>query len=49
MVSEAQKRASAKYAKANVKQFNLKFFPADAELWERLQEQDNKAAYLSVR
>lgn len=46
MVSEAQKRANAKYAKTSVRQFNLKFYPADSELWEYLQAQPQKAAFL---
>lgn len=46
MVSDAQKRASANYAKRNVKQFILKFYPADAELYEHLQQQPMRNAYL---
>lgn len=46
MVSEAQKRASAKYVKNNVRAFNLRFYPADAELLAHFEKQESKAAYL---
>ena len=46
MVSDAQKRASAKYAKEKTKQFILKFYPADMELYEHLQQQPIRNAYL---
>ena len=46
MVTEAQKRATAKSEKENVKAFNLRFFPADMDLYEHLKEQPKMAAYL---
>lgn len=46
MATEAQKRASAKYAKANVKQMTLKFFPTEADIYEHLQAQPNKMGYI---
>lgn len=39
--SEAQKRASAKYAKANVKQIGIKFYPAETDLYEWTKSQEN--------
>lgn len=45
-VSEAQKRASAKYVKEKVKQTTLAFYPAEYDLWEHLQTQPNKAGYI---
>lgn len=46
MVSEAQKRASIKYKKDKTRQFLLRFFPADEDLWEHLQKQPVKSAYI---
>ena len=46
MVSEAQKRASRKYDKANTKLFNLRFGPNDEELWDYLQKQENKSGFV---
>lgn len=48
MATEAQKRATAKYTKENVKTFNLRFFPADMELCEHFKKQPKMAAYLKV-
>lgn len=45
MVSEAQKRATAKYAK-KVKQVNLRFCPPEFALWNHLQEMENKNGFL---
>lgn len=33
-LSDARKRANAKYAKANVKQVRIKFYPAETDLYE---------------
>lgn len=46
MASEAQKRANAKYAKEKCKTVCLRFFPADMELYEHLQRQENKNGYI---
>ena len=35
--TEAQKRADAKYKREKTQQFSLRFFPADADIWEHLQ------------
>lgn len=45
-VSESKKRADAKYRKEKVKQYAISFFPADYDLYEHLQKQPNKAAYI---
>lgn len=45
-VSDAQKRALAKYVKEKTHQYALRFFPADEALWEHLQKQPKKAAYI---
>ena len=44
--SESKKKADAKYRAKNVKQYALSFFPADYDLYEHLQKQPNKAAYI---
>ena len=46
MQTEAQKRAAAKYTKEKVKAFNLRFYPADADIWEWLQAQEGKNEYV---
>ena len=46
MVSEAQKRATTKYKNEKTRKFMLRFFPADEDLWEHLQKQPTKAAYI---
>lgn len=45
-VSEAQKRASAKYQKESTKTVSLRFYPADMELFEFLNAQENKQGFL---
>lgn len=45
-VSDAQKRATAKYVKERTHQFLVRFFPADEELWSHLQRQPRKAEYI---
>lgn len=46
MRSDAQKSAESKYRKEKVRQHTLKFYPADADLYEFLQKQPNKNGYL---
>lgn len=48
MVTEAQKRANEKYRKESVRQFAVRFYPADSDVWEHLQEQPNKAGYIKA-
>lgn len=43
MLTEAQKRANAKYKKEKVKQVVVTFSPVDADLYEWLCKQDSKA------
>lgn len=45
MVSEAEKRAKAKYRK-KVKQAIASFYPKDEELYEWLERQPNKSGYI---
>lgn len=46
VVSEAQKRASAKYNKEKVKQEIVRFYPGDANIHAWLCAQPNKAGYI---
>ena len=46
MVSDAQKKAAAKYKREKTHAFTIRFFPADQELWEHLQSQPRKAEYI---
>ena len=45
-MTNAQAKATAKYRKEKVKTFTMKFFPADVELYEHLQQQEFKNKYL---
>lgn len=47
MVSDAQKRANAKYAK-KVKTQLVKFYPTETDIWEHLQDQPNKMGYIKA-
>lgn len=44
-LTEAQKRAKAKY-NSQVTKVSIEFYPADAELLKKVQEQENKQAYI---
>lgn len=44
--TDAQKRAAQKYRAERVRQFALPFYPKDADLWDHLQRQPQKAEYL---
>ena len=46
MVSDAQKRADAKYKREKTHQLAIRFFPKDERLWEHLQKQQKKAEYI---
>lgn len=45
-VTEAQKKAKTKYYNEKVKRIILEFYPQDAELLKKVQEQPNKQAYI---
>ncbi len=45
-LTDAQKRAQETYRKKSVKQAAIRFYPADADIWEWLQAQENKAGYV---
>ena len=47
-LSDARKRANAKYAKEKVRQVGLKFYPAESDIYEWLQTQPNKQGYVKA-
>lgn len=44
-LTEAQKRAKAKY-NSNVTKVSIEFYPSDADLLKKVQEQPNKQKYI---
>ena len=46
MVSEAQKKASAKYQKEKVKQVTIKFSPTDSDVYDYINSKTSKAGYI---
>ena len=48
MVSDAQKRASAKYDKANMVQRVVRFSPHERDLLEHLDKQPNRMGYIKA-
>lgn len=45
-LTEAQRKAKAKYKSEKVKKILVEFYPADADLLKKLQEQPNKQGYI---
>lgn len=45
-LSDARKRANAKYAREKVRQVGLKFYPAEADIYEWVKAQDNVQGYV---
>lgn len=45
-LTEAQKRAKQKYYSKGVKKILLEFYPQDAELYDKVQAQENKQGYI---
>ncbi len=45
-VSEAQKRATAKYQKANTKMRSVRFYPSERDILAWLDAQPNKQGYI---
>lgn len=46
MVSEAQKRAKAKYDAANVRRVVVKFYPSESDMLEWMDENGYKSAWI---
>jgi len=44
--NEARLRATAKWQKANCKNFNIRFMPSTMDVYEHIQKQPNKTAYI---
>lgn len=47
-LSDARKRANAKYAKEKVRQVGLKFYPAESDIYEWVKAQDNVQGYVKA-
>lgn len=45
-LTDAQRRAKAKYKAEKVKKILVEFYASDTELWDKLQEQTNKQGYI---
>ena len=45
-ITDAQKRAKAKYNNEKVTKVTIEFYPTDAILLQKLQEQTSKQAYI---
>lgn len=45
-LTDAQKRAKAKYRSNTVKKILVEFYPSDAELYDKVQSQENKQGYI---
>lgn len=45
-LTEAQRRAQEAYRKKSVKQASIRFYPAETDIWEWLQAQENRAGYV---
>lgn len=46
--TDAQKRAAARYRREKTHSFSMRFFPADADVWEHLSKQPRKAEYIKM-
>jgi len=46
MSTEAQRAASKRYAKANIKQIGLKFATPEHDLYDWVKSQENTAGYI---
>lgn len=45
-LTEAQKRAKAKYNSEKTKKVTIELYPTDADILQKLQEQPSKQAYI---
>lgn len=46
MPSDAQKRADRKYKHEKTRQFCLRFYPSESDIWGYLSAQDNKQGFV---
>lgn len=47
-LTDAQRRAKAKYKTEKVKKILVEFYASDTDLWEKVQEQENKQGYIKA-
>lgn len=45
-MTDAQRRAKAKYKADKVKKILVEFYASDTKLWDKVQEQPNKQGYI---
>lgn len=45
-VTDAQRRASAKYVRESVKSVNVRFYPTERDIWEHVAAKENKSGYI---
>ena len=45
-LTDAQKRAKAKYTNEKVKRITVAFYPSESDIWDKLQTQENKQGYI---
>ena len=45
-LTDAQKRAKAKYSREKVTKITIEFYPSDADLLQKVQEQESKQGYI---
>ena len=48
MVSDAQKKATNEYRKKNVKQIAVRFYPSEKDIFEHMEKQGGRAAYIKA-
>lgn len=46
MLTDAQKRAKAKYQSEKVKQIQVKFYPADSDLYQWMEKNNYKGSWI---
>ena len=47
-LSDARRRANAKYARKKVRQVGVKFYPAEADLYEWVKSRENVQGYVKT-
>ena len=45
-MGEAQRQFKKRYNKETMKRITIDFYPADADLWSKIQTQSNKQGYI---
>lgn len=47
-LTDAQRRAKAKYKTEKVKKILIEFYSTETDLWDKVQEQPNKQGYIKT-